>query len=59
MPDSYFEGSIEDFWKRLPELDADFEARRQKLEAENKRWRFVATMENGKTNVAQIGRAHV
>ena len=59
VPDSYFEGSIEDFWKRLPELDADFEARRQKLEAENKRWRFVATMEadendpsNFKTSVA-------
>jgi len=52
VPDSYFEGSIEDFWAKLPELDADFEARRKKLEAENKRWRFVATMENGKTNVA-------
>ena len=52
VPDSYFEGSIDDFWKRLPELDADFEARRKVLEAENKRWRFVATMENGKTNVA-------
>ena len=52
VPDSYFEGSIEDFWARLPELDADFEARRKVLEAENKRWRFVATMENGKTNVA-------
>ena len=45
VPDSYFEGSIEDFWAKLPELDADFEARRQVLEAENKRWRFVATME--------------
>jgi aspartokinase/homoserine dehydrogenase 1 len=52
VPDSYFEGSIEDFWKKLPELDADFEARRKVLEAEGKRWRFVATMENGKTNVA-------
>ena len=52
VPDSYFEGSLDDFWAKLPELDADFEARRQKLEAENKRWRFVATMENGKTNVA-------
>ncbi len=52
VPDSYFEGSIDDFWKHLPELDADFEARRKVLEAENKRWRFVATMENGKTNVA-------
>ena len=45
VPNDYFEGSIDDFWKRLPELDADFEARRKVLEAENKRWRFVATME--------------
>ena len=52
VPDSYFEGSLDDFWARLPELDADFEARRKKLESENKRWRFVATMEDGKTNVA-------
>ncbi|MBP5408847.1 MAG: bifunctional aspartate kinase/homoserine dehydrogenase I [Prevotella sp.] len=59
VPDSYFEGSLDDFWAKLPELDADFEARRQKLEAENKRWRFVATREadendpsNFKTSVA-------
>ncbi len=52
VPDDYFEGTLEDFWKRLPELDADFEKRRKVLEAEGKRWRFVATMENGKTNVA-------
>ncbi len=45
VPDDYFEGSLDDFWKRLPELDADFEARRKVLEAEGKRWRFVATME--------------
>ena len=45
VPDSYFEGSIDDFWAKLPELDADFEARRKVLEAGNKRWRFVATME--------------
>lgn len=52
VPDNYFEGSLDDFWKRLPELDADFEARRKVLEAEDKRWRFVATMEDGKTSVA-------
>ncbi len=52
VPNNYFEGSLDDFWKRLPELDADFEARRKVLEAEGKRWRFVATMEDGKTNVA-------
>ena len=50
VPDSYFEGSIEDFWAKLPELDADFEARRKVLEAENKRWRFVATMEADEQN---------
>ncbi len=59
VPDEFFAGSIEDFWAKLPELDADFEARRKVLEAENKRWRFVATMEadenapsNFKTSVA-------
>ena len=45
MPDSFFEGTIDDFWKNLPSLDADFEARRSVLEAEGKRWRFVAKME--------------
>ncbi len=52
VPNEYFEGTADDFWKKLPALDADFEARRQKLEAEGKRWRFVATMENGVTSVA-------
>ena len=52
VPEEYFQGSLEDFWKNLPALDADFEARRKKLEAEGKRWRFVATMDGGKVNVA-------
>jgi aspartokinase/homoserine dehydrogenase 1 len=52
VPESYFDGSVEDFWKKLPELDADFESRRKVLESEGKRWRFVATMEGGKTRVA-------
>ncbi len=52
VPEEYFQGSLEDFWKNLPALDADFEARRKELEAEGKRWRFVATMEGGKVNVA-------
>ncbi len=60
VPDKYFEGSLDDFWKRIPELDADFEKRRQKLEAEDKRWRFVARWENGKATVAlqEVGRSH-
>ena len=52
VPDDYFEGSVEEFWKRLPALDADFEARRKKLEEEGKHWRFVASLENGKAKVS-------
>ena len=51
VPEDIMNGTIEEFWKRLPELDADFEARRKVLEAEGKRWRFVARMEMGKMSV--------
>lgn len=52
IPDEFFEGSIEEFWKNLPQLDANFEARRKQLDAEGKRWRFVATFDHGKLSVA-------
>lgn len=52
IPDEFFEDSIEEFWKNLPQLDADFEARRKQLDAEGKRWRFVATFDHGKLSVA-------
>ena len=52
VPAPFFEGCIDDFWKHLPELDAGFEERRKKLEAEGKRLRFVATVDHGKTSVA-------
>ena len=51
VPNDFFEGSLEDFWKRVPSLDADFEARRQVLAKENKHWRFVAKFEDGKASV--------
>ena len=54
IPEKYFEGSVEDFWRKIPEIDAEFEQRRKKLEASGKRWRFIATMENGKTEVGLL-----
>lgn len=51
IPDDFFEGSLENFWKKVPKLDADFEARRKVLETENMHWRFVARLENGKAAV--------
>lgn len=52
VPDHLLNGSIDDFWRELPALDAEFESRRKVLESENKRWRFVARMEMGKTSVS-------
>ena len=52
IPDSFFEGSLDDFWRNIPRLDAEFEARRKKLEAEGRHWRFVARLEDGKGTVS-------
>ena len=60
VPDEFFEGSLDDFWKNIPSLDADFEARRKVLEAENKHWKFVAKLEDGKGSVSlqEVSRSH-
>ena len=60
VPNEFFEGSLDDFWKNVPQLDADFEIRRQKLEAENKHWKFVAKLEDGKGSVSlqEVSRSH-
>ena len=60
IPDEFFEGNIDEFWKNLPKLDADFEARRKQLNADGKRWRFVATFDHGKLSVAlkEVDRTH-
>ena len=52
IPADFFASTLEEFWKRLPTLDKEFEEKRLKLEAEGKRWRFVATMDHGRTSVA-------
>ena len=60
VPDSFFQGTLDEFWKNLPSLDADFERRRKVLESEGKRWRFVSRYENGKASVelCEVGREH-
>lgn len=51
IPQKYFDGSLEDFWATVSELDGEFEERRKALVAENKRYRFVAKLENGEASV--------
>ena len=43
---------MEEFWEKLPSLDAPFEAQRRELEARGERWRFVARMEDGRYSVS-------
>lgn len=52
IPEELLNGSLEDFWKHLPELDNDFETHRKQLENQNKKLRFVAKMEMGHTEVS-------
>ena len=51
VPDYIFEGSTDDFWNKVPALDAAFEEKRRALAAEGKKWRFVASLEGGACSV--------
>jgi len=42
LPEDLFEGSIERFWENIKKLDDEFELKRQKLESELKKLRYIA-----------------
>ncbi len=52
IPSSFFDCTLDEFWAKLPSLDAGFEEGRKRLEAEGKRWRFVARNDNGNCSVS-------
>lgn len=52
LPQKLFEGTLDEFWKNLPSLDAEFEKRRQKLEQQHKVWRYVAKYADGHASVS-------
>jgi bifunctional aspartokinase / homoserine dehydrogenase 1 len=51
LPDDCFTGDIDDFFKKVKEYDAEFEEKRKELVKQNKKWRFFATLDNGKAKV--------
>lgn len=51
IPQKYFDGTLDEFWNSISEMDACFEERRLKLDKEGKHLRFVAKYENGTCEV--------
>ncbi len=60
IPQELFDGTIDEFWAKLPQLDAEFEQRRARVEKDGKRMRFVARLENGKASIslAEVDKYH-
>jgi aspartokinase/homoserine dehydrogenase 1 len=51
IPERYFNGSLDDFWKNIDQLDAEFEEMRRRVEAEHKHIRLVARMDRGRCEI--------
>ncbi len=51
IPEKYFLGTIEDFYRNITEIDADFERQRAEAQDAGEHFRFVARLDNGVTSV--------
>ncbi len=60
LPDECFEGDLNDFFEKVRKYDSEFENKRKELAKQNKKWRFFATLEQGKARVEllTIGSEH-
>jgi len=60
LPPDCFEGTLDEFWEKVKQYDADFEKRRKALEEKGKRWRFIASLNEGRASVEllEIDRSH-
>lgn len=51
IPDKYFHGGVNDFFRAIPEIDEDFEKQRADAENHGERFRFVASLRDGTAEV--------
>lgn len=60
LPAEYFQGSRDEFWEKIPALDASFEEKRKILAAAHKKWRFVASFDerNARAELREIEKDH-
>ena len=47
----YFEGRLDDLWRKIGELDKEFEEGGKRVEREEKGWGFVGRLEDGEGKV--------
>lgn len=60
IPQEFMNIPLDEFLRRLKELDAGFEEKRKAIETEGKHWRYVARLDRGKTSVGleAVGKDH-
>jgi aspartokinase/homoserine dehydrogenase 1 len=60
LPENCFEGDLNEFYRKVEELDGEFEKKRIALVKKKKKWRFFATLDNGKAKVEllEVGQDH-
>jgi len=54
LPGSLFEGSVDDFLKNIKGLDKEWEEKRIALEEKGKKWRYVASLKDGKGTIGLV-----
>ncbi|MCF8358029.1 MAG: bifunctional aspartate kinase/homoserine dehydrogenase I [Prolixibacteraceae bacterium] len=52
IPDELFKGTLNDFWKGIEKMDKSFEMKREKIESENMKLRYIARFNNGNAKVS-------
>lgn len=54
LPDECFSGDLNSFYRKVEEYDREFERKRSELEKLNRKWRFLATLDQGKAMVGLV-----
>ena len=54
LPDELFKGSLEEFWKKVEKLDDEFEEKRKQIAAKGLKWRYLATLDEGKGKMGLV-----
>lgn len=54
LPGECFDGDLDNFYEKVRSYDGQFEKKRKDLLKQNKKWRYYATMDNGKATVELI-----